>query len=401
MTRSNPVRRAAMGATALAFLAIGPMSGGFAPLSSPAGGEATSTVLPAPPASGVMGFVVDAFVPPIVPGKDACPDGPVLKVRDAYLAGLPAAERERLLRKENEKELTSRWQLDVFGANETNVCSQPDAFDRPLVRTVQSKYGYGIDLDEGAGPKDGADCGQQDFTSPTGETGIDNQEYRVQGCKLEWRGADGQPSDVAVGMKQFMASGEWSQVILLRGVDSLVRDDDVEVIYGNTPDRPMLDSQGNFLRGATFTISTAPPRHRNVLKGRIVNGVLTTEPRRIQLTQTWGQGGAADIRGQRATYDFHAGRLKLTFQPDGSLKGFVGGYRPLFDLIISPSLGSAGSPLVAGIDCAAELKTIRKYADGLRDPKTGRCEGISSAQRISAVPAFINDAPAIARSAAQ
>jgi len=399
MNLSHPVRRLVMAGTALAFLAIGPMTGGFAPLSAPAEGEATSAALPAPPADGVMGFVVDAFVPPIVPGKDACPEGPALKMRDAYIAGLSPAERERLTRKENAAELDRLWQMTAFGPNETNVCSQPDAFDHPMLRTVQSKYGYGLDLDGGA--KNGADCGQQDFTSPTGETGIDNQEYRAQGCKLEWRGADGQPSDVAVGMKQFIASGEWSQVILLRGVDSMVRDDDVEVIYGNTPDRPMLDSQGNFLRGATFTISTAPPRHRNVLKGRIAGGVLTTEPARIQLTQTWGQGGAADLRGNRSTYDYHQGRLKLTFQRDGSLTGLVGGYRPLFDVIVSPALGSAGSALVAGIDCAAELKTLRKLADGLRDPKTGKCEGISSAQRISAVPAFVNDAPAVIRSAAK
>ncbi len=91
--------------------------------------------------------------------------------------------------------------------------------------------------------------------------------------------------------------------MLLRGVDSLERDDEVEVIYGNTPDRPMVDSKGQFLAGASFTISTKPPRHRNVLRGRIVGGVLTTEPADIKLTQTWGQGGARDIRGNRSGLD--------------------------------------------------------------------------------------------------
>jgi hypothetical protein len=194
-------------------------------------------------------------------------------------------------------------------------------------------------------------------------------------------------------MKQFHASGEWTQVILLRGVDSLVRDDDVEVIYGNTPDRPYANSEGKFLRWGTFTISDAPPRHRNILKGKIVNGVLTTEPKDIELTETWGQGGARDIRGNRTTYDFREGRLKLTFQPDGSLTGVVGGYRPLFDLIASPAIGGVGSHLVAGIDCAAELATIKHLADGLKNPKTGQCEGISSAQSIRAIPAFVNDVP--------
>jgi len=267
-------------------------------------------------------------------------------------------------------------------------------FDRPLQRTVQSPVAWGLDLDgDGGKGSGGADCGQQDFVSPSGVKGIDNQEYRVQGCKLEWRGVDGMPSDTAVGMKQFMNSGEWTQVILLRGVDSLENDDDVEVIYANTPDRPMLDGQGNFLPGATFTISNKPPRHRNVLKGSIRNGVLTTQPAHIQLTQTWGQGGARDIRGNRTMWDYHEGRLQLRFQADGTLQGMFGGYRPLFDLIASPSIGGVGSALVAGIDCASELKTIRKYADGLRDPATGQCNGISSAHQVTAVPAFVNDIP--------
>jgi hypothetical protein len=210
---------------------------------------------------------------------------------------------------------------------------------------------------------------------------------------LEWRGKDGALPDMVTGMKQHLTSGEWSQVILLRGVDSLERDDEVEVIYANTPDRPYVDTEGNFLPGATFTISDEPPRHRNALKGRIVNGVLTTEPALIKLAQTWGQGGAGDIRGNRTIYEFHEGRLQLTFQPDGSLSGMLGGYKPVFDTILAPALGGAGSALVAGMDCAAYLTTVKHLADGLRDPATGQCQGISSAQRIRAIPAFVNDVP--------
>jgi hypothetical protein len=180
-------------------------------------------------------------------------------------------------------------------------------------------------------------------------------------------------------------------VILLKGVNSLVNDPDVEVIYANTPDRPSLDGKGNYLPGMSFRVSTAPPRHRNVLHGRIVNGVLTTDPSDIKLTETWGQGGARDIRGNRGTFHYERGRLRLEFQPDGSVHGFLGGYRPLFDVLLSTSLGGAGSALVAGIDCSAELASLRKYADGMRDPKTGQCTAISGAEEIKAVPAFITD----------
>lgn len=397
-------RAASLGALLAALLAIGPMAGGPQMLASPADGESTSAKLPDPPANGEMGFVVSTFVAPVIQGADACPQGTSPKLRDAYLAQQTPEERARLLLKENEAELTRRWQSDVFGPNGTNICSQPDLFEnRPLLRTVQSKYAWGLDLDgAGKAPVSKADtCEHDSFETPTGEQGIDNQEYRVMGCTLEWRGVDGIAGDQEIGMKQFMVSGEWTQVILLRGVNSLQRDDNVEVIYANTPDRPAVDSTGKILPGASFSISNRPPRNRNVLRGRIENGVLTTAVSDIVLTQTWGQGGARDIRGNRTKYDFRKARLRLTFQPDGSATGMLGGYRPVFDVIQSPALGGVGSATVAGIDCAANLHTLRKYADGLRDPKSGKCTGVSSAMRIQAMPAFVNDLNSATRTAAR
>jgi hypothetical protein len=319
------------------------------------------------------------------------------------MASLPLAERERLSLKENQKELDKRWQTHAFGPNDTNICTHPDMFDRPLIRTVQSPLADGFDLDGdgGAGTGGGNGCAQQDFISPSGMKGIDNQEYRVMGCTREWRGIEGSKGDQETGLRQFFSSGEWTQAILLRGVDSLVHDDDVEVIYGNTPDRPFTDNDGNFLPGGTFSLSDKAPRFRNALKGKIVNGVLTTEPKDIRLVQTWGQGGARDIRGNRTSFDYREGRLRLTFQPDGTVSGMLGGYRPVFDVIVSPALGGVGSAIVAGIDCAGELATLRHYADGLRNPQTGQCEGVSSAQRIRAVPAFVNDVPKPMRTAAR
>ena len=147
--------------------------------------------------------------------------------------------------------------------------------------------------------------------------------------------------------------------------------------------------------------STKPPRERNVLHGRIENGVLTTDPQDIKLVQTWGQGGARDIRGNRAKYDLRRARLRLTFQGDGSLRGILGGYKPVFDVIQSPGIGGVGSALVAGIDCAQYLQTLRKYADGIKDAGTGKCSGVSAALQLTAVPAFVNDIPAGSASAAK
>ena len=380
-----------------ALLALGPMS------SAPAEGEAAAAKLPPPPANGVMGFVVSSFVQPVIQEPGACPQGTSPKLREAYLLQQTPEERERLARKENEAELNRRWMAQVTGPGGTNICSQPDMFERPMLRTVQSPNGWGLDLDDDAsGAKDGGDsCSHENFVTPAGGRGVDNQEYRVMGCTLEWRGVDGVAGDQEVGMKQFHNSGEWTQVILLRGVDSLERDNSVDVIYANTPDRPVLDSSGKFLPGMSFSISDKPPRNRNVLKGRIENGVLTTDRQDVVLTQTWGQGGARDIRGNRTKYDMRRARLRLTFLSDGSVTGLLGGYRPVFDAIHSPAIGGIGSALVAGIDCAATLQTLRKYADGIKDPKSGKCTGVSSAMRITAVPAYVNDIETSHRTAAR
>ena len=210
------------------------------------------------------------------------------------------------------------------------------------------------------------------------------------GCTPEARGADGK-GEGGSGAAQFHRSGEWTQVILLRGVDSLVRDDAVEVIYANTADRAVTSQAGEVLPGASYLVDDKPPRDRNVLRGRIVEGVLTTEPADIKLAQTWGQSRQRDLRGARSKYDYRSGRLRLKFQPDGSLTGMLGGYRPVFDLIAAPAIGGIGSATVAGIDCAQQLAAARKFADGLRDPETGKCTAVSSAAQIRAVPAFVID----------
>ena len=394
--RRGRTRRAPT-ALQFAFLAGGTLAASTA-LLTPAGFDGAelsaqasppSSSLPAPPPSGELGFVVSSFGGRVVPGADACPDGTVPRLRDAYLLTLPQAERERLKRPENAKEWDEAWQAYATNGAGANICTHPDMFERPPMPTVQSRYAWGMDLDGGDPGADG--CAHENFESPTGEPGIDNQEYRVMGCTPEARGADGKGGEAGSGTGQFHRSGEWTQVILLRGVDSLVRDDSVEVIYANTPDRPVTNLAGEFLSGGSFAIDDKPPRNRNLLRGRIVDGVLTTEPTDIKLAQTWGQSRQRDLRGARSKFDYRRGRLRLTFQPDGSLTGMLGGYRPVFDLISAPAIGGIGSATVAGIDCAQQLATARKFADGLRDPKTGKCTAVSSAAQIRAIPAFVSD----------
>jgi len=396
MARARLVRSVCMASLTVAVLAIGAAPGESDLVSRARAQSQPAPQLPAPPASGVMGFVVWHFVPSVLQGKDACPEGPALKNREIFLGSLPPQEAERIAKPENQKEFGARWSASMVKANGTNICTHFDQFpERPIQRTVQSKLALGLDLDgdTGNGSNNPAGCAHENFVTPDGMQGIDNQSYRAMGCNLEWRGVDGVSGDMVAGFEGFIASGEWAQVLLLRGVDSLVNDNDVEVIYGNTPDRPVVDSARKYVWNASYTISTVAPRERNVLRGKILNGVLTTEPTLIKVTQTWGQGGGRDLRGIRSRWTMNRGRLRLVFQPDGTLKGVVAGYQPLNEFVDSASMGGMGSAMVAGIDCAGQFNTLRKLADGDRDPKTGQCTTISSSVTLQAVPAFVNDVP--------
>ena len=326
--RPRLLRSGSLAALALGIFAIGAAPQATVAVVAPAMAETSINQLPAPPVNGVMGFVVHHFVYSVIQGKDACPQGPALKNREIFLGGLDPAERERLEKKEHEAEFGQRWIASMSRPDGSNICSQYSQFpDRPHVRQVQSPIAWGLNLDgdEGDGSGNSEGCAHETFTSPDGEKGIDNQAYRAMGCTLEWRGVDGGQGDIVRGYDGFLASGEFTQAILLRGVDSLVNDDNVEVIYGNTPDRPMVDSAGKFIHGASFTISDKAPRERNVLRGRIVNGVLMTQPQDIKLTQTWGQSAQRDLRGTRSRWDLRRSLLRLAFQPYGTLKGIVGG----------------------------------------------------------------------------
>jgi hypothetical protein len=320
---------------------------------------------------------------------DACPNGLSNMVRDNFLSTLPAAERARLLKPENEPELTKDWKAYGFSPDHRmNVCANYDKFDHPLYKTVQNKIAYGLTLDGDSGgkPSDPYFCAHEKFVSPTGEKGVDNQYYRALGCERNWRAADGGVgADMAIGYRNALMS-DYTIVMILRNVHSLVNDDNVEVVLASSQDRPIVDTQQNFIRNASYQVTTNP-HWRNVLHGHIVNGVLTTDSKEIVLERQLG----VHPRGVPTDWNFARSRLQLTIRPDGTLDGVLGGYVPLTAFMLQQIGGGAGTVTVADIDCASQYRTIQALADGERDPATGQCHRISSAMHVEAVPAFVFD----------
>lgn len=388
------VRKGAMTWLPLALMA----TGGSVPMLAAA--PAAAPALPTPPANGEMGFIVHHFGL-THNGDDRkaedCPDGMAGMLRENLLATLPATERERLQRSENGREFQRRIEDYVSGPEGTDICTHPAAFDRPAQKMVQGRVIEGFNLDADRSGNAPGMCKHDNFASPSGDTGIDNQAWRAIGCLERFRDTGGRAlPDFAEQFDTSLTTGENGQLILLKGVDSLVRDDHVEIIYANTPDKAIRDSRGHFVRNASYAIGDmlANTPRRNILQGRIANGILEAQAPRFIVKQATTGGNSSrglDLRGPRGTFDLQRVRLRISFQPDGSLKGLVGGYQPFGDLIKGHSAAGRFTATNAFWDCTAIHAALRRSADGDPDPITGQCTTISSNYEFFAVPAFVID----------
>lgn len=337
----------------------------------------TITMLPAlATASGsgeTLGFVLTDFAPAHNPGPGDCPKGAAQTPQQMYLATtkLPEAEKRRLLLPENGRELTRRA---IRGPNDEDLCRSPNAVDHPPIHTVESKVAVGLDLDGAAdGKATAGSCAHESFTSPSGEPGIDNQQYRAIGCIGFYR-----QGDYARLINSFMAGGEFTLVMEVRGIDDRRNDDDVEVGFYNSTDPVFTDAAGNVLPHASLRV-TDDAKYRTILRGRIKDGVLTTEPAELRLG--FSQAAAP------AEYEFKAARLRLELGADGTAKGLLGAYRTLANIQAGGS--NAGGASVIGMDCPGYHKALRLLADGMPDPQTGQCTAISVAHHVVGIPAFV------------
>lgn len=317
--------------------------------------------------------------------KIDCPQGRSHSLREAFLATQTAAEQARLLQPENAMELERRYKEDyVFGPGGKDICTNSEAFDTPdreLQKTVQSKIGPGMDLDRAASddrPAPGS-CAHKSFTSPTGETGVDNQFFRAIACNTFWRGA-------STGVGDAASQQPWTSdpaVVIVRGVDNWRNDPQVQVVIAASPDKPPVDTTQAVTDGGSLSL-TSNPRYRTTLNGRIENGVLTTDPANLVLPFSWvGASGGEFILN-------HA-RIRVRLTPSGDLEGEVGGYRPIDNAVAVLHVGGPGVANTAGVDCASVRKTLRVLADGDPDPRTGACTSVSTGLNFAAKPAFVFD----------
>lgn len=243
-------------------------------------------------------------------------------------------------------------------------------FDSP-----QSKIGMGLNLD--------GKVGENDFVSPDGVPGIDNQMYRAFGCTSSYRGPEGNSYHF---LTAFMRSEQYNRFLIeLTGVDSLVNDSEVTVTVYRGLDRLLFDAAGNVMPGATQRVDYK--WGKTFIKqttGKIVDGVLTSSPVDIYFPETTGRGSAKHF--------IRAWRLQAKISTT-SLEGLMGGYLDIDRLQNNLAQNSGTHFRGYGRESLpSEYGLFVKYADGFPDAQ-GRNTAISSGWDVKFKQAFILHTP--------
>src|SRR3984957_17989063 len=327
--------------------------------------------------------------------QKVCPQGWLPNLEEAFLQSISPAERKRLMTPENASERSRIFRGEFTeGSSGEDLCSNPKSFESdpryPLMldHTVQGKVAYGLNLD---GNSDGSatpkSCKHQKFQSPRGEPGIDNQAFRALGCARTWRGGSDTGGDQVQFEQAHMKDGNFNYLIEIRGITDL-RNDDLEVGFYSTSDKPRVGLDGRFVSHQTFT-PNSERRLGNILHGRISNGVLTTDPIDTLRVETKYPVSGGNGMGTAHERVFRGARFQLALGEDGALKGTMGAYEKPEEVMFVGRIGGKALATVDGAVCPLENKLLEAMADGYPDPDTGKCTHISLAYAVEAVPAFI------------
>ena len=237
---------------------------------------------------------------------------------------------------------------------------------------AQGDIAYGLNLD---GKVDG-----NDYRNPKGEEGIDNQLQRALACTPGWR-SDGQ----FVHFESLFAIGHsynrW--MIEISGVDDLVNDDEVTVTTYRGLDDLFTDATGDgFVAGGTQRVDARwGQSFIEETKGKIVDGVLTTEPIK-EAKVPW----AMRFVGYYNVLDF---QLELKLTPE-TAEGIFAGYVNVkqWNNRLNRNWGTHHQSY-GTVSAASEYRAMRRLADAYPDPETGENTAISGAAEISLTQVYI------------
>jgi len=394
----NAISTIRLSAAALAFGGLAVLAPSLTPQAAP---EQSSRIQ-----DGKLGFIVSDISYGLSNAKDAaamCPKGLSLGPRDLFAATPEGKRRAEESDTDYTKRLAAGGNAFMTAPNGQNLCMNPEAGKPdPSLHAVSGDVpAYGIDLDgqdsRAKGRAASGTCAHDDFRGIDGERGIDNQFFRAVGC-TNTLAPGGQANDFGTQM----AVGEWGILIALENVQDARNDNDIVVrLYANN-DPMEVSANHEPLPNATYAVDP-DPRYQATSRGRIVNGVLTSDP--VDVRFHWVVNG---IHLDRPLQD---ARLRVTVKADGSMEGILAGYSPveeIYDTVFGFRTGrdgkgelaslrarqgsSSGYAFTARHTCNGVYYALKQMADGHRDAKTGECTSISTQYRVKAIPAFVVNA---------
>ena len=247
----------------------------------------------------------------------------------------------------------------------------------------------GLDLDGTVSTRTeaaAAACAHDDFTGPGGEAGIDNQMWRLMGCIRGYR-----PNDLMDRLQQSNASvkeGGYAILMEIAGVDDPRNDDAVEVRFLSANHGVDTNAVGGIMQDVSYTAHPEERFHNPPASGRIVDGVLTTDPVDLYLK----------VKQQTMdnTFWFRDARVRAEVHADGRITGVLGAYHDVDNFFytlnehwIGDHHQGRNAAFNRGFMCAGIYHAMFRVADGHPEPETGQCTSISTALQFEAVPAFV------------
>jgi hypothetical protein len=262
-------------------------------------------------------------------------------------------------------------QMAFRGKDRANVYTNPTSTPDPGLVGVTGAIGEGVDLD--GNKKNG-------FTDLAGEKGVDNNFYKTVGCWKTYRG----PRRLSSGALQFndsMRNGAWTTVIVVsgKGADPL-NDKNVQVGFYLSGDKMVKDGNGDIARDYTYRIKPHG-KYEAIFPARTVKGkIVSTTP--------------ADVMLRNPAYDpdleLLRARVSLEMKADGSLTGYVGGYREW--LPVYKGWVNARGPVIEAltwVQLPGVYYAFQRNADFSPTGPKGERTHISYALRVDAIPAYV------------
>ena len=338
---------------------------------------------PAAAADGRLGFVVRDFFIAQYNTKylDECPSGISMANDEIWWRGMSKEERAKKTDNGLIQVLDRNGVAMRRGPKGEDVCLNPEVVTDPPLKIIEGKFSYGANLD---GTTDGSatakTCKHHKFTGVDGTPAVDNQLYRLVGCTYGWR----KGGLIELNANEMRGtSGLGMALIEITNVDNPRNDDDVTVTFYRSIDQFAMDGQGQPLPFTSYRVEadeSGKVSYGDTLKGKIKNGVLTTERGDVSIPFYGNYNFMHPV-----IKDFG---LEMTIAEDGaSANGMITGYYNVdeFTYYVGGMAGHAS----AADNCPSLWAMSKMLADGYPDPKTGECTMLSSAFDIQAHAAYV------------